>query len=135
MPERFVLRVHTKPRCWANVVIYDTSEEMRRAAMRHCPSSDPVAVAESGGCFQAAGTQHPSYLGIIRLSRDYLNPAAVIHESVHAALVYVQKTRDVNRLHLDAWSNGEKIIDNEEGLAYAVHGIATALLSHLELTY
>lgn len=128
-----MLRVHANPRCWANVVIYDTSDEMRRAAIRHRPTSDAVAIEDSGGCFQAAGSSHPTYLGIIRFSREYLNPAAVIHESVHAALVYVQKTRDVDRLHLDAWSDGRRDIDNEEELAYAVHGIATSLLAHFDL--
>jgi hypothetical protein len=130
---RFVLTVHSAPRCWMNVVVYDTTEEMRRASMRHRPSSDPVAISECGACFQAAGTTHATYLGIARFSREFLTVAAVVHEAVHAALVYVQKTRDVNRLHLDAWSDGERTIDNEEALAYSVHGIATSLLTELGL--
>ena len=132
--DRFVLTVHSTPRCWLNIAVYDTSEQMRKAALRHRPSSDPVALEESGGCFQAARSGHPTYLGIIRLSREFLTPAAVIHESVHAALVFVQKKLGVDRLHMDAWSEGFRTIENEEELAYSVHGIATSLLSHLGLT-
>ena len=134
MIERFTI-AHGKPgakRYWTNVVIYDTSEQMRRAAQLHRPQS--VVAEDSGGCFQAGNSGHPRYVGIIRLSREYLNPSAVVHESVHAALAYVQKARNVDRLHLDAWSDGQRIIDNEEELAYAVHGIATALLNELGLT-
>lgn len=133
MADRFVLRVDDRPRCWMNVVVYDSSDEMRRAALRHRPASDPGELAESGGCFQAADSGHPTYLGIVRLSREFLTAAAVVHESVHAALVYAQKKLDVDRLHLDAWSEGVRVIENEETLAYSVHGIATALLTHLDL--
>ncbi|MCV7417062.1 hypothetical protein [Mycolicibacterium litorale] len=70
----------------------------------------------------------------MRLTREYLAPAAVVHESVHAALVYAKKAKDVNVLHLDAWSDGQRLIDNEEALAYAVHGISSALLEELGLT-
>ena len=120
-------------RFWMNVVVYDTKEDMHQATLRHRPKSDAESVAESGGCFQAANSAHPSYLGIMRLTQEFLVPAAVVHESVHAALVYVQKVKDVARLHLDAWSDGERIIDNEESLAYSVHGIASALLAELAL--
>lgn len=120
-------------RFWMNVVVYDTSAAMRRASLQHRPTANAEEVADSGGCFQAANSGHPTYLGIMRLSNEFLVPAAVVHESVHAALVYVQKVRDVNVLHLDAWGDGARVIDNEESLAYAVHGIAAALLTELEL--
>jgi hypothetical protein len=132
-PERFVMTVHSTPQCWMNVVVYDTTAEMQAASLRHRPASDPVSLAESGGCFQAANSGHPTYLGIVRFSREFLTPAAVIHESVHAALVYVQKKLDVNRLQMDAWSDGARTIENEEELAYSVHGIASSLLSHFDL--
>lgn len=133
MTERFTLAHGNTTRYWTNVVVYDTTDEMRAAALKHRPTSDPASLADSGGCFQVANSSHPNYLGIIRLSREYLTPEAIIHEAVHCALSYVQKTQDVNRLHLDAWSDGRRAIDNEEELAYAVHGIATALLTELGL--
>ena len=133
---RFTLGIgpdETGRRHWMNVVLYGTSEEMRQAAMRHRPTSNPKDMEDAGGCFQCGESSHPTYLGIMRLSGDYLTPEAVIHEAVHAALVYVQKTHAVDRLHLDAWSDGPRIIDNEEALAYSVHGIASALLAELDL--
>ncbi len=119
---------------WSTVVVYETAADMRQAAIRHRPTQNPESVANSGGCFQAAGSGHPTYLGIMRLTRELLTPAAVVHESVHAALVYVQKVQDVNVLQMDAWSAGRRLIDNEEALAYAVHGISSALLAELGLT-
>lgn len=95
--------------------------------------SNADEIADCGGCFQAASSGHPTYLGIMRLSSEYLTSAAVIHESLHAALVHVQKAKGVDRLHLDAWSSGSRIIDNEETLAYSVHGISSALLAELGL--
>lgn len=113
-----------------NVVVYGTTEEMRRAAMRFRPAPE---IAECGAVFQAANEANPAYLGIMRFSREFLGADSVVHEAVHAALVYVQKTRDIRRLHLDAWSEGARVIDNEEQLAYAVHGIAASLLTELGL--
>lgn len=128
---------HSAPdgrRFWSTIVVYETTKDMHRAALRHRPASDAKSIESSGGCFQSANSGHPSYLGIMRLSREFLTPAAVVHESVHAALVFVQKAHDVNRLHLDAWSEGQRLVDNEEALAYAIHGMSTALLAELGLT-
>lgn len=116
-----------------NVVVYPTTAEMRRAALRFRPGANPDEVSECGAVFQCASEEHPTYLGIMRLSEEFLGADTVVHESVHAALVYVQKTRDIGRLHLDAWSEGPRVIDNEEALAYSVHGIATSLLTELGL--
>lgn len=118
---------------WSTVVVYETAADMRLASIRHRPTQSPESVANSGACFQAANSGHPSYLGIMRLTREFLTPAAVVHECVHAAVVYVQKVQDVNVLQMDAWSAGQRLIDNEEALAYAVHGMASALLAELGL--
>lgn len=136
-PDRFTMGIGPNDygrRYWLNIALYGTTDDMRAAAIRHRPDSDPTGTAEAGAVFQAANSGHPTYLGIMRLSAEFLNAAAIVHESVHAALVYVQKSRDVGRLHLDAWSDGQRIIDNEEALAYSVHGISTSLLTHFELT-
>lgn len=136
-PDRFTMGIGPNEygrRYWMNIAVYDTTADMRTAAVRHRPTLDHTGTAEAGAVFQAANSGHPTYLGIMRFSAEFLNVAAIVHESVHAALVYVQKTRDVARLHLDAWSDGQRIIDNEEGLAYSVHGISTSLLTHFGLT-
>lgn len=132
MPERFVLTIRSQPAYWLNVAVYDTADEMRRAARRFRPGATDGA-DDAMAMFQCAGSAHPTYLGIARFAREHITAANVIHESVHAALVRVQKEYDVDRLHLDAWGEGRRTIDNEEGLAYAVHGISEALLKHFGL--
>ena len=118
------------PRFWMNVAIYDTVIEMRAAAHKHRPCPDNW---DAMGCFTVGPHDNPRYLGILRLCREHLTPAIVIHESVHAAVAFTAKSESVSRVHLDPHAGGVQA-EREETLAYATHGIAAALLDYLGLT-
>jgi hypothetical protein len=130
MTRRFTLRHNTDGRCfWSNVVVYDTATELRAAAQRHRPEEKDWDNA--GGCFQPS-SGYGRYLGIMRLCRDHLTPEVVIHESVHCAVAYTWKSLGLQAIHLLPFSP-TSMTNREEVLAYAVHGIATALLNELDL--
>lgn len=128
---RFTLRHGpAAQRFWSNVVVYDTVDELRKAAYRHHPDKN---MADCMGCFQFRPGP-TRYLGIMRLCREHLTPEIVIHEAVHAAVAYVWKLSGKDRINLDARSQGDSTMgQREEELAYAVHGISAALLKEFEL--
>ena len=134
MTRHLTMTVHSSPRYWLSIVVYDTAAQMRTAARRHRLGGPPAGGADDDamGIFQAAPEGTTSqFLGTIRLTEEHLTPEVVIHECVHAALTYTQRLLGVGVLHLAAWSNGRRVIDNEEALAYSVHGIANSLLTEL----
>ena len=114
-------------RYWVNVTIYDTVEELRRAAVAYLPDADIDMV----GCLQGNGKTTGNFLGNLRLCRDHLDPGIIVHECVHAAVVYVHKlTGKPFRLAL---GGSGVAAEREEDLAYAVQGMTNALLNELGL--
>lgn len=129
--------------CWFYVYIYDTVEELRRAARKYREYGGPE-FDDTMACFQPRFTvryeKHPKYkkgkptrcantafIGVMRFCRESLVPHIVIHESVHAATHYVCALKLTPSYNL-----GCDII-NEEALAHATHEFSYSLLKKAEL--
>lgn len=129
--------MNTGRKYWLIVRIYPTTKQMQAAATRYRPTED---FSNAGGVFHGrfsawrdskSGklTRHPStsFIGIMRLSRQYLEPHVVIHESTHAAVTLVQAQNLVYELRLGR--TREQMDRVEEPLCHAVHEISRAVLA------
>lgn len=121
---------------WFILMVYDTTEQLQAAAHAYRPGED---FSNAGGVFHgqfsswrdsATGklTRHrsTSFLGVMRLSAEYLEPHVVIHESVHAAVTYVQALTLVTEIRLG--KNSRQMDRYEEPLCHAAHEISSAVL-------
>lgn len=126
----------TGRRFWFIVRVYRTTAQLQAAATKYSPHED---FSNAGGCFHgrfsawrdnATGKfrRHPStsFIGVMRLSMENLEPHVVIHEATHAAVTLVQAQKLVTELRLGRTS--EQMGHTEEPLCHAVHEISTALL-------
>lgn len=123
-------------RFWFILRIYNTTEQLQDAAHAYRPYED---FSQAGGVFHGrlsswrdkkTGrlTEHPStsFIGVMRLSREYLEPHVVIHEAVHAAVTLVQAMRLVTEIRLG--KTNHQMARYEEPLCHAAHEIAAAVL-------
>lgn len=130
-------------RFWLIVKVYPTTPMLQRAATKYRPHED---FSNCGGCFhgrfsswrdKATGrlTRHrsTSFIGVMRLSMENLEPHVVIHESMHAAVTLVQAQNLVTELRLG--STRRQMDRVEEPLCYAAHEISRAVLQATGLLY
>lgn len=87
---------------WFYVFVYQTHDELRRAATKYSPEEGPNYFVHAAACFQPRYTvrydkrgkpqrcANTAFLGVMRLSMERLEPLVVIHESTHAAIQYVR---------------------------------------------
>ena len=79
-------------RYWLTVALYQTADQLQRAAQKHRPQHGGLDYwANCGGCFQPHDNES-TYLGIMRLCDEHLTAEVVIHESVHAAIAFTWKS-------------------------------------------
>lgn len=131
----------TDRRYHLTVAVYDTLDEMRRAAARY-DREHRDGLADAGACFQIAGRVQNggNRLGIMRLAEECLTPWVVIHEAVHVgvALAFAEHNRGRTKrqppqwLHLDPYLGGGWA-EREELIAYGSHSFAFGLLAELGL--
>jgi hypothetical protein len=111
---------------WFRIKVYDTAADLQRVAAGMCGHS-PKSWAGTQGCFH--GLDSPGrYLGLMRLSDEYMSPELIIHESVHAAAALA-------RVHYGGTLDlADDVDEREELLAYATDDIAGSLLRSPVLT-
>lgn len=122
---------------WFYVFIYETTAELQRAAKRYC-TGDVSTFDNAAGVFhpnfsyrvnkkgKIERTARTSFIGVMRLSMECFHPHVLIHESVHAAVHYV------NALKLNSEYVIGRNMETEEALAYAAHEFSDALLRKAE---
>lgn len=82
------------PKRYIRIVVHDTTDELRRAAVRYRGGdwtdagggfhpADVVLVEGDDGSLVDAS--HPHWAGVLRLSREFLTAEVVAHECIHAA--------------------------------------------------
>lgn len=126
MPRTYYCTMHTAPKLWYKIVVYESLAEMQAATRRYRPNE--LHTDDFVGCFQLAEGPSKSFMGIMRLCDEHLDRFVIIHEAVHVAVAYVGRTRG-KTLVIDPYA---KNTEREEDLAYAVHSIADSLLEALE---
>lgn len=123
---------------WFYCYIYDTADELRKAAYAYRRSGTAEYWEGTQGCF------HPSlsfgvnkrgkyervasskFIGVMRLNRENLLPHIVIHECVHAAINYVNVLKISN-----GYKVGDSNLASEEALCHAAHEFSASLLEKL----
>lgn len=139
-----VLYVKTDPlgsghKFWFPLYIYPTTKELQHAAKRFNPNeSDAEFWEDCYGCFHPSNswrydrkgkpqrTTKTSFIGVMRLTTERLDPGIVVHESGHAAIALVNALRLKHGFRVGA-SN----IVAEEMLCYSVQEISMAIMKHL----
>lgn len=125
-----------KPR-YIRIYVHDTTAELQAAAGKYKPEHNWAGV---GACYHPPPTRNkydektkkwvnttrPSWGGVIRISREYLDSEVVSHECVHAACAIYRM--DVHsKIHLSDECNYR-----EEALAYIVGDLYSSLNIALE---
>lgn len=122
-------------RAWFHLYVYETADELNRAAERWSPGFGRTGRALA--CFQpylrlkvnAKGRYEHSarskYLGVMRLTTEQCTPGIVIHECTHAAINYVSALRCRANGYLV--SNGQ-MDKYDEPLCYATQHFSNAVL-------
>lgn len=137
MARHFIIKsrpYHQEPwDAWFHLYVYDTAEQLRRAARRYTEHDTPFT--DTLGCFQPNFTAHidargkpvrsprTGYIGVMRLTVEHCNKAIAIHESAHAAVHYVKALL----LRPYGFSLGTNI-DTEEALCHAAHEFSMAVM-------
>ncbi|MDM3894772.1 hypothetical protein [Mycobacterium intracellulare] len=139
-----VMYVKTDPlgsghKFWFPLYIYPTTKELQQAAKRFNPNeSDAEFWEDCYGCFHPSNswrydrkgrpqrTPRTSFIGVMRLTTEHLDPGIVVHESGHAAIALVKALRLTNGFKV-----GDSNIVAEEMLCYSVQEISMAIMKHL----
>lgn len=124
--------------CWFYVFIYETNDELRKAATKYSSYHDYDHFTDTLACFQPIFTVRynnhkpvscakTAFIGVMRFSMEAFKPHIIIHEAAHAAVHYVCS------LNLETEYKLGDDIKNEEALCYAVHEFSMAILRKAEM--
>lgn len=126
---------------WFYIYVYETPEDLRRAAAKYRDEDGVGSFVDTVGCFQpnisvkyaknkqTIRTASTTFVGCMRLCRPNMQQFVIIHESVHAAMNLCRAMA----YQQDRGDPDYEDIEWEEALAYATHHISRALLAKAKM--